>query len=133
MVTQSVISNLYFILIILGDDLMYFFPILQGLFRPLPGGDLKFSQRMIELVTTFANDGQPQIHMGDKVPVFEWSPVNPSNISHLNIGNQMDMEQGLPNHRRVTFWQSMPVWWNSDRENYKPASPPKLLPHGGEL
>ena len=48
-------------------------------------------------------------------------------------GNQMDMEQGLPNHRRVTFWQSMPVWWNSDRDNYKPAPPPQRAPHGGEL
>ena len=112
---------------------MYLFPILQGLFRPLPGDDLKFSQRMIELLTSFANDGQPKIFMGDKVPEFQWSPVNPANISHLNIGNQMDMEQGLPNHRRVTFWQSMPVWWNANRENYKPAPPPHTLPHGGEL
>ena len=111
---------------------MYFFPILQGLFRPLPGDDLKFSQRMIQLVTSFAASGKPIITMPDNSE-FEWSPVNPSNISHLNIGNQMDMEQGLPNHRRVSFWQTMPVWWNADRDNYKPAPPPQLAPHGGEL
>ena len=90
---------------------------------------------------------------------FEWQPVIASNISHLNIGNQMDMDQvtiintintitiintvikmkammvlqGLPNHRRVSFWQSMPVFWNSDRSNYKPAPPPTMAPHGGEL
>ena len=124
---------LIFLLHILGDDLMYYFPILQGLFRPLPGEDLKFSQRMIELLVSFAADGQPRIDMGPKVDPFLWLPVNPSNISHLNIGNQMEMEQGLPNHRRVSFWQSMPVWWNSNRDNYKPAPPPRLLPHGGEL
>ena len=27
------------------------------------------------------------------VPDFEWQPVVASNISHLNIGNQMDMDQ----------------------------------------
>ena len=88
---------------------------------------------------------------------FEWQPVVASNISHLNLGNQMDMDQvtiiniiniinninnfkmktimvqGLPNHRRVSFWQSMPVFWNSDRSNYKPAPPPTMAPHGGEL
>ena len=112
---------------------MYLFPILQGLFRPLPADDLKFSHRMIELLTSFASDGYPKIDMGPQVPAFEWSPANPSNISHLNIGNQMDMEQGLPNHRRVSFWQTMPVFWNSNRENYKPAPPPRASPHGGEL
>ena len=69
---------------------MYLFPILQGLFRPLPGDDLKFSQRFVELLTSFAADGQPRINMGDKVPAFQWSPVNPANISHLNIGNQIN-------------------------------------------
>ena len=69
---------------------MYFFPILQGLFRPLPADDLKFSQRMIELLTTFASEGKPRINMGDSMPPFEWLPVNPENISHLNIRNQMD-------------------------------------------
>ena len=112
---------------------MYLFPILQGLFRPLPADDLKFSHRMIELLTSFASDGYPKIDMGPQVPAFEWSPANPSNISHLNIGNAMDMEQGLPNHRRMSFWQAMPVYWNSNRENYKPAPPPVKLPHGGEL
>ena len=71
---------------------------------------------------------------------FEWHPVVATNISHLNIGNQMEMDQGLPNHRwsgdcnvtislphrRVSFWQSLPVYWNSNRENYRPAPPPAL-------
>ena len=30
-----------------GDDLMYLFPILQGLFRPLNNEDLKFSHRQV--------------------------------------------------------------------------------------
>merc|ERR1719350_21206 len=50
-----------------GDDLMYLFPVLQGLFRPLPADDLKFSHRMIELLTTFATEGKPRINMGDKL------------------------------------------------------------------
>jgi hypothetical protein len=83
----------------LGDDLMYMFPILLGLFRPLPQEDLKFSHRIIELLTSFANDGKPKIEMGENVPPFEWHPVVATNISHLNIGNQMEMDQGLPNHR----------------------------------
>ena len=49
------------------------------------------------------------------IPDFEWHPVVASNISHLNIGNMMEMDQGLPNHRRVAFWQALPVYWNSDR------------------
>ena len=116
-----------------GDDLMYLFPVLQGLFRPLEAEDLKFSHRMIELLTTFAREGKPKITMGREIPPFEWKSVDPQNISHLNLGNQMDMEVGLPNHRRVSFWQTMPVYWNSDRENYKPAPPPRAAPHGGEL
>eukprot|EP00090_Calanus_glacialis_P030307 TRINITY_DN4885_c0_g1_i1.p1 TRINITY_DN4885_c0_g1~~TRINITY_DN4885_c0_g1_i1.p1 ORF type:complete len:639 (+),score=148.83 TRINITY_DN4885_c0_g1_i1:104-2020(+) len=117
-----------------GDDLMYMFPILLGLFRPLPQEDLKFSHRIIELLTSFANDGKPKIEMGENIPPFEWHPVVATNISHLNIGNQMEMDQGLPNHRRVSFWQSMPVYWNSDRDNYKPAPPPQVIKvHGGEL
>ena len=45
------------------------------------------------------------------------------NVTHLNIGNAMNMDMGLPNHDRMNFWQQMPVYWNSDRENYKPAPP----------
>jgi len=118
-----------------GDDLMYLFPIYHGLFRPLNGEDLKFSQRLIELYTTFAAEAKPKIFMGDKVDSFEWAPSNPQNITHLNIGRAMDNEQGLPNHRRVSFWQALPVYWNSARENYAPAPPPSTLPlqHGGEL
>ena len=44
-------------------------------------------------------------------------------VINLNIGNIMRMDQGLPNHRRMAFWQGMPTYWNADRENYKPAPP----------
>jgi hypothetical protein len=37
--------------------------------------------------------------MGEEVPSFTWNPVNAENISHLDIGNVMEMDQGLPNHR----------------------------------
>ena len=37
--------------------------------------------------------------MGPEMGPFVWDPVNPGNISHLDIGNVMDMDQGLPNNR----------------------------------
>ncbi len=37
-----------------GDDLIYLFPVLGGVFRPLPHDDLIFSQRFIELLASFA-------------------------------------------------------------------------------
>ena len=37
--------------------------------------------------------------MGEELPPFVWEPVNPANISHLDIGNVIEMDQGLPNHR----------------------------------
>ncbi len=43
--------------------------------------------------------GKPQVDMGEALPPFHWDPVNPANISHLDIGNVMEMDQGLPNHR----------------------------------
>ena len=55
--------------------------------------------------------------------VFEWNPVRATNATHLNIGNEMAMDHGLPNHERMNFWQQLPVYWNSNRENYKPAPP----------
>jgi len=116
-----------------GDELMYLFPILQGLFRPLNNYDLKFSHRLIQLFTTFAKEGKPRIEMAEGVPDFEWSPVVATNISHLNIGNQMEMDQGLPNARRVAFWQGMPVYWNCNRENFKPAPPPVMVDMKTEL
>jgi len=58
-----------------------------------------------------------------KIPDFVWAKVNSNNVTHLNIGNSMDMDKGLPNHERMNFWQQMPVYWNSDRNNYKPAPP----------
>jgi len=106
-----------------GDDLMYLFPIHLGLFRPLPSDDIMFSHRVTELLATFARTGRPSATMGEDSPPFEWSPADPANIAHLNIGNIMRMDQGLPNHRRMSFWQSMPTYWNADRSNYKPAPP----------
>jgi len=106
-----------------GDDLMYLFPIHLGLFRPLPSDDIMFSHKMTELLATFVRTSKPTITMDEDSPPFEWSPADPTNIAHLNIGNIMRMDQGLPNHRRMSFWQSMPTYWNADRTNYKPAPP----------
>jgi len=106
-----------------GDDLMYLFPILLGLFRPLPSEDISFSMRFVELLTNFASTGEPSFDMGEGLNPFIWSPVNADNLTHLNIGNIMQMDQGLPNHSRMSFWQSMPTFWNADRANYKPAPP----------
>ncbi len=61
--------------------------------------------------------------MGEDVDAFEWEPVLASNASHLNIGKEMKMDAGLPNHERMNFWQQMPVYWNANREGYKPAPP----------
>ena len=61
--------------------------------------------------------------MGEDVAPFEWNPVRANNATHLNIGNEMSMDLGLPNHERMNFWQQMPVYWNADREGYKPAPP----------
>ena len=47
----------------------------------------------------FCRTGKPEIDMGEEVPSFTWDPVNAENISHLDIGNVMEMDQGLPNHR----------------------------------
>jgi len=108
-----------------GDDLMYLFPILTGLFRPLPADDLVFSARFVKLLTSFASTGTPSIEMGPEIQEpFTWTPVNPENISHLDIGNVMEMDQGLPNHRRMSFWGAMPVYWNCDRGAFAPAPPP---------
>merc|ERR1712218_320596 len=101
----------------------YLFPILMGLFRPLPSEDIAFSMRMVELLTSFARTGKPSIVMGEDQPPFIWDHVNAANASHLNIGNMMMMDQGLPNHQRMAFWGGMPVYWNADRSNYAPAPP----------
>ncbi len=78
---------------------------------------------MIKLLVTFATEGKPRIVMGEGVEDFVWSAVKASNVSHLNIGNAMRMDMGLPNHDRMNFWQQMPVYWNANREGYKPAPP----------
>ena len=71
----------------------YLFPILMGLFRPLPSDDIAFSMRMVELLTSFARTGKPSIVMGEDQPPFIWDHVNAANASHLNIGNMMMMDQ----------------------------------------
>ena len=71
----------------------YLFPILMGLFRPLPSDDIAFSMRMVELLTSFAKTGKPSIVMGEDQPPFIWDHVNAANASHLNIGNMMMMDQ----------------------------------------
>jgi len=109
-----------------GDDLIYMFPIMTGLFRPLNPEDLIFSTRLIQLVANFAKSGKPELEMGEGIEPFQWDAVNPANISHLDIGNVMQMDQGLPNHRRMHFWQSLPVYWNCHRDNYLPAPPPAM-------
>jgi len=45
--------------------------------------------------------GKPEISMGPDVPVFTWDHVNPNNISHLDLGNVVEMDMGLPNHRLI--------------------------------
>ena len=51
------------------------------------------------ITSTFFRTGKPEINMGEELPPFVWDPVNPANISHLDIGNVIEMDQGLPNHR----------------------------------
>ena len=82
-----------------GDDLIYLFPIYQGIFRPLQGDDLVFSNRLVELLATFARTGKPEIAMGEGTAPFRWDAMNPNNLTHLDLGNLMEMDQGLPNHR----------------------------------
>jgi carboxylesterase type B len=106
-----------------GDDLIYLFPILSGIFRPLPKEDLVFSQRFVQLLTSFVRTGTPSIDMGEGVDSFVWNRVSVTNATHLDIGNEMKMDAGLPNHERMKFWQQMPVYWNANREGYKPAPP----------
>lgn len=106
-----------------GDDLIYLFPILSGIFRPLLKDDLVFSQRFVELLGSFVRTGTPSIEMGEEAGTFVWNRVLATNATHLNIGNEMQMDDGLPNHERMNFWQKMPVYWNANREGYKPAPP----------
>ena len=83
----------------------YLFPILMGLFRPLPSDDIAFSMRMVELLTSFARTGKPSIVMGEDQPPFIWDHVNAANASHLNIGNMMMMDQVLlcQGHLRIIY------------------------------
>jgi len=106
-----------------GDDLIYLFPLLAGIFRPLPKEDLIFSQRFVELLGSFVRTGTPSIEMGEDAGTFVWNRVLSTNATHLDIGNEMRMDDGLPNHERMNFWQKMPVYWNANRAGYKPAPP----------
>ena len=126
-----------------ADDLIYLFPVLSGTFRPLPHEDLIFSQRFIQLLVSFAKSGKPSVVMeplkkvevdeeggGENVTTtteesttFNWEPVHASSATHLDIGNVMKMDDGLPNHERMSFWQKIPGYWNCDRSAYKPAPP----------
>jgi len=105
-----------------GDDLIYLFPILMGTFRPLSHEDLVFSERFIKLLTNFATDGKPSLTM-ESGHEFVWHPVKATNATHLNIGNEMVMDMGLPNHERMNFWQTLPIYWNANRANFAPAPP----------
>ena len=105
-----------------GDDLIYLFPVLSGTFRPLPHEDLVFSERLIKLFVSFISTGTPKLQM-EAGHEFVWNPVQASNATHLNIGNEMEMDHGLPNHERMNFWQTLPIYWNSNRDNYAPAPP----------
>ena len=106
-----------------GDDLIYLFPLLAGIFRPLPKEDLIFSQRFVELLGSYVRTGTPSIEMGEDAGTFVWNRVLSTNATHLDIGNEMRMDDGLPNHERMNFWQKMPVYWNANRAGYKPAPP----------
>ena len=78
---------------------MYLFPVHWGIFRPFPSDDIMFSHKFSSLLTTFSKTGKPEFSMGEGETPFEWNRVDPNNISHLNIGNHIRMDQGLPNHR----------------------------------
>ena len=84
-----------------GDDLMYLFPVHWGIFRPFPSEDIMFSTKFTALIASFATKGKPEFKMGEgeEDSAFEWLRADPNNISHLNIGNHIRMDQGLPNHR----------------------------------
>ena len=78
---------------------MYLFPVHWGIFRPFPSDDIMFSTKFTSLLATFASKGKPEFSMGEEESAFEWERADPNNISHLNIGNHIRMDQGLPNHR----------------------------------
>lgn len=103
-----------------GDDLIYLFPIFPGLFTLTPEEN-KFSKTFIELLTSFAKKGIPTL--GNVQPPLDWAPINVTSVvfKQLNIGNVIEMDKGLPNRKRMAFWQSMPSYWNADKNIFKPA------------
>jgi len=107
-----------------GDDLIYLFPV--NLLQPQSPEDIKFSNQLVELITTFVKTGKPSIEQDDAESPLVWSPVNTTSgsqvFSQLNIGNVIRMDKGLPNHERMSFWESMPVYWKSRKLSQKSAS-----------
>ena len=67
--------------------------------RPFPSEDVTFSNKFSSLLTTFARTGKPEFSMEEAETSFEWKSVDPNNIFHLNIGNEIRMDHGLPNHK----------------------------------
>jgi len=108
-----------------GDDLIYLFPILSGLFLPFSSKEDKFSSHLRQLFVSFTKSGRPLVQLDDDTESIVWSPISTSGdsevLDHLSIGNSIGMDKGLPNHARMDFWKSLPVYWRSNRENYKPA------------
>ena len=86
-----------------GDDLIYLFPVHSGLFRPLPSDDIKFSNQLIELLTSFVKTGKPSVELKEGEPPLDWTAVNTADgdqvLSQINIGNIIRMDRGLPNQR----------------------------------
>ena len=68
-------------------------------FRPFPSDDIIFSSKFSSMFATFAKTGQPEFSVGEAEVPLEWKSVDPNNIFHLNIGNEIRMDHGLPNHK----------------------------------
>jgi len=100
-----------------GDDLIYLFPIHPSLFT-LNQEEENFSKSFVELLMSFVKKGVPKWGSG-----LEWTPVNVTSVlfNQLNIGNVVEMDKGLPNRKRMTFWKEMPAYWNADKNIFKPA------------
>lgn len=91
-----------------GDDLIYLFPLYSGLLQPQSPKDSELSTKLQELLTSFVKTGTPS-----DPPLF-WLPLNNTGTQApvLSIGDVIKMEKGLPNLDRLSFWQSLPVYWN---------------------
>jgi len=103
-----------------GDDLIYLFPLYPDLIN-LAADEIKFSKTYIQLLVSFARQGVPSLK--DSHPDLDWTPINVTDVvfKQLNIGNVIEMDKGLPNRKRMAFWQAMPTYFNADHRIYKPA------------